>query len=70
MVFTLTGFLLGLKAVTDIGVHNETAIEKTGKWGWDSIECGLKGGGCYPQGSVENIGVVASWLFDSHILLY
>lgn len=42
-------------------------LRKFGKGGWDSVECGMKGGGCYPHGSVENIGF-ASWLFGSCVL--
>lgn len=30
------------------------------------MECGLTGGGCGPQGSVDNTGVASSWTVASY----
>lgn len=60
MFFTPTVLLLGLKAFTDRGAHNERATEGDWEEGWGSVECGLMGGGCDPQDSVDNTGVASS----------
>lgn len=59
--FSPTELLLGLKAFTDIGAHNERATEGDWEGGWGSVQCRLTGGGCDPQGSVDNTGVASSW---------
>lgn len=71
MAFTLTRFFLGLKAFIDTGVHNDEALEEDWEGGgcWDSVECRLKGGGCYQQGSVEDTGVT-SRLVDNCFLFF
>lgn len=55
-----TELLLGLKAFTDVGAHKERATKGDWEGGWGSVECGLTGGGCDPQGSVDNTGVTSS----------
>lgn len=60
MFFIPTVLLIGLKAFTDIGTHNERATEGDWEGGGGSVECGLTGGGCDPQGSVDSTGVASS----------
>ena len=66
MFFIPTVLLIWLKAFTDRGTHNERATEGDWEGGWGSVECGLTGGGCDQQGSVDNTGVASSWTVASY----